>query len=90
MKLGDRIRHSTVPGQVVVAVVAELRVYGFWGCEGRFAELLRILEKKDESVRGVVWIPFVAELARRIWLHGAELAGRFAARYGSVARMLPN
>jgi hypothetical protein len=26
------------------------RVYGFWGCEGRFAELLRILEKKGESV----------------------------------------
>jgi hypothetical protein len=35
-----------VPGQIVVAVVAELTVHGFWGCEGRFAKLLRILEKK--------------------------------------------
>jgi hypothetical protein len=33
-----------VPGRIVVAVVAELKVYGFWGCEGRFAELLGILE----------------------------------------------
>jgi uncharacterized protein YfaQ (DUF2300 family) len=37
-----------VPGQIVVAVVAELRVYRFLGCEERFAELLRILEKKCE------------------------------------------
>jgi hypothetical protein len=34
-----------VPGQIVVAVVAELTLYGFWHCEGLFAELLRILEK---------------------------------------------
>ena len=43
---------GAVPGRFVVAVVAELRVYGFWGCEGRFAELLRILEKRGESVGG--------------------------------------
>jgi hypothetical protein len=45
-----------VPGRIVVAVVAELMVYGFWGCDGRFAELLRILEEKGEPVRGVVGI----------------------------------
>ncbi len=43
-----------MPGRIVVAVVAELRVYGFWGLEERFAELLRILEMKS----GVVgWLP---------------------------------
>jgi hypothetical protein len=53
---GTRIDTSpgveAVPGQIVVAVVAELRVYRFLGCDGRFAELLRILEKKCEWVGG--------------------------------------
>jgi hypothetical protein len=42
-----------VPGRIVVAVVAELTVYGIVGREGRFAELLRILETKCESR----WLP---------------------------------
>jgi hypothetical protein len=45
-----------VPGRIVVVVVAELRVYDFWGCEGSFAELLRILEKNGESVCGGGWL----------------------------------
>jgi hypothetical protein len=67
-----------VPSQILVAVVAKLTLYGFWGGEGRFAELLRILEKKYESVRGVVWTAFVAEFARRIWPRGTVLARRLA------------
>ena len=43
-----------MPGRIVVAVVAGLAVYGFLGCEGRFAELLRILEEKGEPVHGVI------------------------------------
>src|SRR5262245_59821777 len=35
-----------VPNRIVVAFVAELKVYEFWGLKGRFAELLRILERK--------------------------------------------
>ena len=34
-----------VPGQILIAFVAKLTLYGFWPGEGRFAELLRILEK---------------------------------------------
>ena len=34
-----------MPGQIVIAFVAKLKLYGFWRGEGRFAELLRILEK---------------------------------------------
>jgi hypothetical protein len=34
-----------VPGQIVIAFVAKLTLYKFRGSEGRFAELLRILEK---------------------------------------------
>jgi hypothetical protein len=34
----------SVPGEIVVALVAKLSVYGFWPRSGRFAELLRILE----------------------------------------------
>ena len=85
-----------MPGQIVVAVVAELRVYRFWGGEGRFPELLRILEKECEpfAVRhgSVVKmrVAFVAELARRIWLRGVVSAGRLGTWYGSVATLLPN
>ena len=43
-----------MPDGIVVVIVAELRVYGFWGREGRFAELLKILEKKGEPVDGAV------------------------------------
>jgi hypothetical protein len=35
----------TVPGQILIVFVAELTLYGFWGVDGQFAELLRILEK---------------------------------------------
>jgi hypothetical protein len=34
----------------VIAVVAELKVYEMWVGDGRFAELLRILEKKRRWV----------------------------------------
>ena len=34
-----------VPGQILIAFVAKLKLYGFWRFEGLFAELLRILEK---------------------------------------------
>jgi hypothetical protein len=34
-----------VPGRILVVVVAELTVHGFWVCEGLIAELLGILEK---------------------------------------------
>ena len=34
-----------MPGQILIAFVAEFRLYGFWGGDGLFAELLRILEK---------------------------------------------
>jgi hypothetical protein len=43
-----------VPGQILVAVVAELTVYRFRGREGLFAELLRILEKEGEPGFGGV------------------------------------
>jgi hypothetical protein len=33
-----------VPGQILIAFVAELKLYDFWRVEGRFAELSRILE----------------------------------------------
>ena len=33
-----------VPNQILVAVVAKLKVYGFRGGEGMIAELLRVLE----------------------------------------------
>jgi hypothetical protein len=36
-----------VPNRIVIAFVAELRLYGFWGREGCFAELLRILENEE-------------------------------------------
>ena len=38
-------RRVVVPSRIVVAVVAELRVYGFWRREVVFAELFGILEK---------------------------------------------
>ena len=42
-----------VPGRILVALVAKLRVYGFWRREGRFPELLRILEKDRATGLGV-------------------------------------
>ncbi len=35
----------------MIVVVAELNMYGFWGLQGRIAELLRILETKFELAR---------------------------------------
>ena len=43
-----------MPGQILVAVVAELTVYRFRGCDGLFAELLRILEKDGAAGFGGV------------------------------------
>jgi hypothetical protein len=48
------VRRQGVPGQILVAVVAELTVYRFRGREGLFAELLRILEKEGEPGFGGV------------------------------------
>jgi hypothetical protein len=48
------LAHVRVPGQILVAVVAELTVYRFRGREGLFAELLRILEKEGEPGFGGV------------------------------------
>jgi hypothetical protein len=45
-----------VPGQIVVAFVAELKLYRFRGVGGMFPELLRILEKHD--ARGWAERPF--------------------------------
>jgi hypothetical protein len=41
-----------VPNQILIAFVAKLRLYGFWRGEGRFAELLRILEKDGATGLG--------------------------------------
>ena len=48
-----------MPGRIVVAVVAELTLYGIGAREGCFAELLRILETKYELARigGEDWLP---------------------------------
>jgi len=51
-----------VPDQIVVAVVAELTLYEFGGRGGRFAKLLRILEKL--SVPGQIDGAFVATTRR--------------------------
>lgn len=45
-------RGKGVPDRIVVAFVAKLRLYGFWGGRGPFTELWRILEKK--SVAGQI------------------------------------
>jgi hypothetical protein len=39
--------------QILVAVVAELRLYGIWPVEGRIAELLRFLE--TAAVKGTFY-----------------------------------
>ena len=38
-----------MPDQILVACFPELRVYGFWGGKGHFAELLKILEKEGAT-----------------------------------------
>jgi hypothetical protein len=35
-----------VPGEILIAVVPKLKLYGFWRGEGQFAEFLRILENQ--------------------------------------------
>ena len=79
-----------MPGRIVVAVVAEYRVYEFWGCEGRFAELLRILETKGESVGGVVWIALLLNLRGEFGYEGAAPADGLAVRFGSWQGGLAN
>jgi hypothetical protein len=39
-----------VPGEIVVAFVAKLTLYGFWPADGLFAELLRILENRGDTL----------------------------------------
>lgn len=46
---GDGCPGFGVPGQILIAFVAKLKRYGFWPGEGRFAELLRILEKEGAT-----------------------------------------
>ena len=41
---GDLLGAVDVPVQILIAVFAKLTLYGLWCGEGRFAELLRILE----------------------------------------------
>ena len=36
-----------MPGRILVAFGAKLRLYSFWGIERLFAELLKILEKRS-------------------------------------------
>jgi hypothetical protein len=40
-----------VPVHILIAVVSEFRLYGFWRAEGLFAEFLRILE--NQGVTGL-------------------------------------
>ena len=42
----------TVPGQIVIALFAELKVSGFWLRERRFAELLRNVDEDDATDLG--------------------------------------
>jgi hypothetical protein len=42
----------TVPGQIPIAFVAKLKVYGFWRGEGLIAELLKILENQGATGLG--------------------------------------
>jgi hypothetical protein len=41
-----------VPGQILIAFVAKLRLHGFCPAEGLFPELLRILEKEGATCWG--------------------------------------
>jgi hypothetical protein len=43
-------RGFVVPGEIVVAIVAKLPLYGFWPAERLFAELLRILENRGDTL----------------------------------------
>ena len=46
--------HSlTVPGQILIAFVPKLKLYGFWRGEGWFAEFLKILENQGVTGLGV-------------------------------------
>jgi hypothetical protein len=64
-----------VPGQIVIAFVAELKVYEFWRGRRLFAELWRILEKKGALV-GSVW-------QRAVWIVGIGGADRMDMGIGS-------
>ena len=69
-------RKIFVPNRIVVAFVAELRMYGFWRREEVFAELWRILENNGSQSR----IGFVARFARRVWLR-EELGRRAVTKF---------
>lgn len=64
----------------MVAVVAKLTVYGFCDCEGRFAELLGILEKKRGRLPNL----------RGEFGHEERCRPVGSRRSGSAARLLPN
>ena len=42
-----------VPGQILIAFVPKLKLYGFWRGEGWFAEFLKILENQGMTGLGV-------------------------------------
>jgi hypothetical protein len=43
---------EAVPSRILIAFVAELRVYGFWGVDGQIAEFRRILEEPARGQSG--------------------------------------
>ena len=43
-----------VPSRILIAFVAELRVYGFWGVYGQIAEFRRILEEPGAAMRALI------------------------------------
>ena len=57
---------DVVPGQILIAFIAKLRLYRFWRGEGLFAELLRILEKDGTTGLG--------GSRRALWIVGIGLA----------------
>ena len=63
---------------------------GFLGFERRFAELLRILETKGESVGGVVLIALLLNLRGEFGYEGAAPADGLAVRFGSWQGGLAN
>ena len=65
-----------MPGQILIAFVAKLRLYGFWRGEGLFAELLRILEKDGATGWGG-W----QRALRMVGIGGAERIGIGAGTY---------
>jgi hypothetical protein len=51
-KLEQGLSAQRVPNQILIAFVAELTLYGYWGEKRLFAELLRILENRGAMALG--------------------------------------